>query len=304
MSGPAGRDNAEPDRSDGEGHQNGDARSGDPASPTTTGEAGRGEAARTGAGAAHARGSVPGAIPNSGRPVVLVVDDEPQIHRFLKPALEVAGYSVRQASTGREGLRLAAEQAPAAILLDLGLPDLDGQEVIVRLRAFSRIPLIVVSARDLEAGKVCALDRGADDYVEKPFAIGELLARLRACIRRSASGEPAVAIWRGHGVEVDLVRRRVLVAAAEVSFSPREYDLLSVLVRNAGVVLTHRQLLVAVWGSGHAEDVQYLRVYIGLIRHKLGPNGADIVLTAAGVGYRIAESAEPHEAAEDATARG
>ena len=237
----------------------------------------------------------------AGRPRVLVVDDEPQIHRFLKPALEIAGYAVSQAGTAMDGLRLAAEQAPAAILLDLGLPDLDGQEVIVRLRAFSRIPVIIISARDLELEKIRALDRGADDFVEKPFAVGELLARLRACIRRAATDDAAVARWRGHGVEVDLLHRRVVVGGHEVSFSPREYDLLSVLVRNAGVVLTHKQLLTAVWGSGHAEDVQYLRVYIGLIRQKLGPTGTNIILTAAGIGYRIAESEaeeEPDPAAE------
>ncbi len=222
-------------------------------------------------------------------PRILVVDDEPQVHRFLKPALEVAGYAVSQATTAMAGLRLAADQAPAAVLLDLGLPDLDGQEVILRLRAFSAVPIVVVSARDGIAEKIRALDHGADDYIDKPFAPGELLARLRACLRRARAQQAAVERWRHGTVEVDLAHRRVLVGGVAVAFTPREYDLLSVLVRNAGLVLTHRQLLTAVWGTGHAEDVQYLRVYVGLVRQKLGPEGAAIVLTAPGIGYRLAE---------------
>lgn len=220
---------------------------------------------------------------------ILVIDDEPQIHRFLKPALTAAGYTVSQAVTAMQGLRLAADQAPAAILLDLGLPDLDGQEVILRLRAFCAVPIVVVSARDGTAEKITALDHGADDYIDKPFAPGELLARLRACLRRARTHDAAPDRWCHGPVEVDLARRRVLVDGAEVAFTPREYDLLSVLVRNAGLVLTHRQLLTAVWGTGHAEDVQYLRVYVGLVRQKLGPTGASIILTAPGIGYRLAE---------------
>ena len=221
--------------------------------------------------------------------LVLVIDDEPQIHRFLRPALVAGGYRVIEAGAAVEGLRLAAEQAPQAILLDLGLPDLDGQEFIQRLRATSRTPIIVISARDGEAEKIRALDNGADDYLDKPFAVGELLARLRACLRRAAAPDGA-ATWRHGQVEVDLARRRVLVGGQEAAFTPREYDLLAVLIRNAGVVLTHRQLLTAVWGSGHSEDVQYLRVYIGLIRQKLGLSGNHIVLTASRLGYRVADS--------------
>jgi len=242
------------------------------------------------------RGTPTSGNPTSGGPVsgaaaprILVVDDEPQVHRFLKPALEVAGYAVSQATTAMAGLRLAADQAPAAVLLDLGLPDLDGQEVILRLRAFSAVPIVVVSARDGIAEKIRALDHGADDYIDKPFAPGELLARLRACLRRARAQQAAVERWRHGTVEVDLAHRRVLVGGVAVAFTPREYDLLSVLVRNAGLVLTHRQLLTAVWGTGHAEDVQYLRVYVGLVRQKLGPEGAAIVLTAPGIGYRLAE---------------
>ncbi len=220
---------------------------------------------------------------------ILVIDDEPQIHRFLRPALTAAGYAVSQALTALAGLRAAAEHAPAAILLDLGLPDLDGQEVIRRLRAAGSTPIIVISARDSTAEKIAALDHGADDYIDKPFAPGELLARLRACLRRARTLDAAPAPWRHGPVTVDLAHRRVHVDDAEVAFTPREYDLLTTLVRNAGLVLTHRQLLTAVWGTSHAEDVQYLRVYVGLVRQKLGPTGATILLTAPGIGYRLAE---------------
>jgi two-component system KDP operon response regulator KdpE len=220
---------------------------------------------------------------------ILVIDDEPQIHRFLKPALEAAGFTVERADTAAEGLRLAATRAPDAVLLDLGLPDLDGQEALSRLRAFSRVPVLVISARDREDEKIRALDAGADDFVEKPFALGELLARLRACLRRGLAAEGAGEPWRGADVEVDLTRRRVVVAGAEVALSPREFALLALLVRNAGRVVTHRQLLTAVWGPAHAEDVQYLRVYVGHLRTKLGASGASLIRTEAGIGYRLAD---------------
>ena len=223
---------------------------------------------------------------------VLVVDDEPQIHRFLRPALEAAGYAVERADTAAEGLRLAASRAPDVVLLDLGLPDLDGQDALLRLRAFSPVPVIVLSARDREAEKIRALDGGADDYVEKPFGVGELLARIRTALRhaRTESGVPEV--WRAGSVPgsvmVDLARRRVEAAGQPVQLSPREYELLALLVRNAGRVLTHRQLLTAVWGPAHVEDVQYLRVYVGHLRQKLGPDGG-LIQTEPGVGYRLAE---------------
>ena len=222
---------------------------------------------------------------------ILVVDDEPQVHRFLRPALQAEGYDALRADTAAEGLHLAATRNPAAVLLDLGLPDLDGQDALVRLRALVSVPIIVVSARDREAEKVRALDSGADDYVEKPFVVGELLARLRACLRRTLKEEGAEAVWRRDGVEIDLLRRRVSVAGAIVDFTPLEYDLLAMLVRSAGRVVTHRHLLSSVWGKAHVEDVQYLRVYIGHIRQKLGPTGVALVRTEAGVGYRFAEPA-------------
>ncbi len=219
--------------------------------------------------------------------VILVIDDEPQIHRFLRPALEAAGYRIEQAMDAANGLRLAASRAPEVILLDLGLPDLDGQEALRRLRGFSAVPVIVLSARDREAEKIAALDAGADDYVEKPFAVGELLARIRAALRHVRARDGVAEIWRGEGVTVDLVHRRVTVGDAPVQLSPREYDLLSLLVRNVDRVLTHRQLLTAVWGPAHVDDVQYLRVYVGQLRQKLGPAGVRLIATEPGVGYRL-----------------
>ena len=222
-------------------------------------------------------------------PRILVIDDEPQIHRFLRPALTAAGYTVFQAMTAMAGIRAAAEHAPAAILLDLGLPDLDGQEVLLRLRAANATPILVASARDSTAGKITALDHGADDYIDKPFAPAELLARLRACLRRAHGPDIPPDHWRHGPVDIDLAHRRVRVDGAGIALTPREYDLLATLVRNAGLVLTHRQLLTAVWGTGHAEDVQYLRVYVGLVRQKLGPTGATLIQTAPGIGYRLTE---------------
>ena len=220
---------------------------------------------------------------------VLVIDDEPQIHRFLHPALEAAGYAPLRADTAAEGLRLAASRAPDAVLLDLGLPDMDGQDALARLRAFSAVPVIVLSARDREAEKIRARDGGADDYIEKPFGVGELMARIRAALRHARAQEGVAEVFRAEGVEVDLARRQVAVAGDPVQLSPREYELLSLLVRNAGRVMTHRQLLTAVWGPAHAGDVQYLRVYVGHLRQKLGPASARLIATEPGVGYRMAE---------------
>lgn len=224
---------------------------------------------------------------------VLVVDDEPQIHRFLRPALEAAGFAVERADTAAEGLRLAAGRAPDAVLLDLGLPDLDGQEALLRLRGFSDVPVIVLSARDREADKIAALDSGADDYVEKPFGIGELLARIRTALRhrRSASGVPDMVQVHGLAINLALRQARLQGEPAPLALSPREWSLLELLARNAGRVLTHRQLLTAVWGPAHAADVQYLRVYIRQLRQKLGPAGL-LITTEPGVGYRLSD-AEP-----------
>jgi two-component system KDP operon response regulator KdpE len=204
------------------------------------------------------------------RPRILVVDDEPQIHRFLTPALEAAGYEPLRAETAAEGLRLAAERSPALILLDLGLPDGDGKAAIPRLRGFTEAPVVILSARDQEAEKVAALDAGADDYVEKPFALGELLARIRAALRRAGRtvSEAPETVVRVGGLEVDFARRTARVEDGEpLKLTPREWDLLAALVRGGeGRVMTHRQLLTAVWGPAHAEETQYLRVYVGHLR--------------------------------------
>jgi two-component system KDP operon response regulator KdpE len=220
---------------------------------------------------------------------VLVVDDEPQIHRFLRPALEAAGYAPEAAESGAEALRLVAARAPEAVLLDLGLPDIDGLAVLERLRAFSRVPVIVVSARERVDEKIAALDAGADDYVEKPFDVGELLARLRAAVRRGGAQAEPGAVVRSGVLEVDTARRLVRVEGATVALSPREYALLALLARNKGRVLTHPHLLTAVWGPAHAEDVTYLRVYVGHLRQKLGARAGRLLITEPGVGYRLGE---------------
>jgi two-component system KDP operon response regulator KdpE len=224
-------------------------------------------------------------------PRVLIVDDEPQIHRFLAPALEAAGYAPLRAETGAEGLRMAAERAPRAVLLDLGLPDMDGQAVLPRLRAFCAAPVIVLSARDREAEKVAALDAGADDYVEKPFGLGELLARLRAALRRAEGRDAPPEVIRAGPLEVDLPRRQARLAGEALHLTPREWDLLAALARGGqDRVVTQRQLLAAVWGPAHVEDTQYLRVYVGQLRQKLG-DAAWLIRTEPGVGYRFGETA-------------
>ena len=223
---------------------------------------------------------------------ILVVDDEPQILRFLQPALEAAGYAVINAGTGREALRLAAAAAPDLIVLDLGLPDMDGKELLPKLRAFSATPVIVLSAREREIEKIAALDLGADDYVEKPFAIGELLARLRVALRRTRGGE-APGAFEADGLRVDFDRRLVTRSGEPVRLTPREYDLLVILARNAGRVMTHGQLLTAIWGPAHRDDVQYLRVFVGQLRAKIERNPAEPALlrTETGVGYRFGDLA-------------
>jgi two-component system KDP operon response regulator KdpE len=231
--------------------------------------------------------------PIEDRTVILLVDDEPQIHRSLRPTLEAAGYTVARAQSGADALRMAAVKPPSLVLLDLGLPDMDGQEVLVQLRRFYPGPVIILSARDRSAEKIAALDRGANDYVEKPFDIGELQARIRAALRlaaREREREP-VLLFANKPLEVDLVRRLVRVDGAPVALTPREYDLLALLVRNADRVITHRQLLTAVWGPAHSADVQYLRVYVGHLRQKLGAEAAAHLTTEPGVGYRLLGSA-------------
>jgi two-component system KDP operon response regulator KdpE len=223
------------------------------------------------------------------RPRVLVIDDEPQIHRFLGPALDAAGYEPVRADTAAEGLKAIAHRPPDAVVLDLGLPDMDGKEALVKARAFYDGPILVLSARDREVEKIEALDRGADDYIEKPFGVGELLARLRVAMRHRLDRMGTPALVRAGDVEIDLVRRLVTKAAAAVRLSPREYDLLVCLVEGGGKVVTQAQLLTAVWGPANAEDVQYLRVFIGHLRQKLesDPASPRMIVTEPGVGYRF-----------------
>jgi two-component system, OmpR family, KDP operon response regulator KdpE len=221
---------------------------------------------------------------------ILVVDDEPQIHRFLTPALTAANYETLRAERGDEALRLAAARAPDAILLDLGLPDMDGQLVLAKLREFTTTPIIILSARDREAEKIKALDAGADDYVEKPFALGELLARIRTALRHRLRQDNADKPLTLGGLVIDPVSHKVTLDDADLPLTKREHALLLLLARNRGRVLTHRQILTAIWGPAHTEDVTYLRVYIGQLRRKLGPESAALLITEPGIGYRLKDS--------------
>jgi two-component system KDP operon response regulator KdpE len=223
------------------------------------------------------------------RPQVLVIDDEPQIHRFLSPALDAAGYEPKRADSGQEGLRGIALWSPDAVVLDLGLPDMDGKDVLARAREFYKGPIIVLSARDREAEKIAALDLGANDYVEKPFGVGELLARIRAGLRQAdARPKPSGPVRIGD-VLIDLEYRRVERSDAAIRLTPKEYEVLAHLARDAGKVVGHRDLLTAVWGAAHKDDTQYLRVVVGQLRQKLEPDPSkpSIIETEAGVGYRL-----------------
>jgi two-component system, OmpR family, KDP operon response regulator KdpE len=223
------------------------------------------------------------------RPRILVIDDEPQIHRFLGPALEAAGYEPIRADTAAQGLTAIAGRAPDAVILDLGLPDMDGKDALIRARAFYAGPIVILSARDMETEKIDALDAGADDYVEKPFNVGEFLARLRVALRHRLNQQGSPALVEAGELRIDLVKRLVTRAGQPVRLSPREYDLLARLVEGDGRVLTHRQLLTAVWGPANVEDVQYLRVFIGHLRQKLeqDPAAPRHLTTESGVGYRF-----------------
>jgi two-component system KDP operon response regulator KdpE len=223
---------------------------------------------------------------------VLVIDDEPAIHRFLAPALAANDYEVLRADTAAEGLKRIAADAPDLVVLDLGLPDLDGKEVIARVRQWSEVPIVVLSARDREAEKIEALDAGADDFVNKPFGVGELMARLRASLRHRMQSRGETPVVRVGGLLVDVPRHLVTRDGEEVKLTPREFELIAFLARNAGKVATHRQILTAVWGPAHAGDTQYLRVYVGQLRQKLeaDPAAPELLLTEPGIGYRLAAS--------------
>ncbi len=221
-------------------------------------------------------------------PLVLLIEDDAAMRRFLATSLPPAGWRLVEATTGAEGLSLAMQYVPDVVLLDLGLPDLDGIEVLRRLRAWSTVPVVVLSARDRERQKVEALDAGADDYVTKPFGFAELLARMRASLRRMARESPADLTLTTGALHVDLELREVRLAGEAVHLSPTEYKLLAVLARHAGRVVTQRQLLEAVWGPGGARHAHYLRVYMANLRRKLEPErDGRLFATEAGVGYRL-----------------
>ena len=219
---------------------------------------------------------------------ILVVDDEPQIRRALRAALQAEGYRVDLAATGGEALAAVSLEPPDLVILDLGLPDGDGAEVCARLRTTSRVPVIVLSVRDAEGEKVRALDRGADDYLVKPFGIAELLARIRAALRRSREevGQPVI---EHDGLAVDLARHRVALGGREIHLTPTEYELLAYLATHRGKVLTHQMILQRVWGPEYADEVQYLRVFVSQLRRKIEPDARAPrhLLTEVGVGYRF-----------------
>jgi two-component system, OmpR family, KDP operon response regulator KdpE len=224
-------------------------------------------------------------------PTLLVIEDEPQIRRFLRATLTANGYRLLEATTGHEGLVQAATRQPELVILDLGLPDIDGLEVTRHLREWTTMPIIVLSARGQETDKIAALDAGADDYITKPFGVGELLARVRVALRHAmhTSRDPEPAVFTVGDLQVDMSQRRVYVAAQEVHLTPIEYRLLTTLIRHAGKVVTHRQLLTAVWGPGYTHETHYVRVYMGQLRHKVETNPARprYLLTEPGVGYRL-----------------
>ncbi len=223
--------------------------------------------------------------------LILLIEDEPQMRRFLKITLQSHGYRLVEAATAQEGLMQATTRNPDVVLLDLGLPDLDGLDVTRRLREWTQTPIIVISAREQEQDKVKALDAGADDYLTKPFNAGELLARIRVALRHAArnSTNQQEPIFVLENLSVDLAKRQVLVNDQEVHLTPIEYKLLTVLIRHAGKVITHRQLLQEVWGPAHVDEVQYLRVYMTQLRHKLeaDPSRPRMLMNEPGIGYRL-----------------
>ena len=219
---------------------------------------------------------------------VLVVDDERAIRRYLHAALNAQGYTIYEAASGREAMTAVVADRPDLIVLDLGLPDLDGVEVTRQLREWTTIPIIILSVREQESDKVAALDAGADDYLTKPFSSGELMARIRVALRRSRQAT-STPVFESGGLKVDLSRRSILVDGREISLTPTEYDLLRLLVQNAGKVLTHRQLLRQVWGGAYETEAHLLRVNMSNLRRKIEPDPTRprYILTEPGVGYRL-----------------
>lgn len=220
---------------------------------------------------------------------VLVIDDELQMRKLLEMALTSYGYKATLASTGHEGQMLAVTMHPDLVIVDLGLPDMDGKDVVSRLREWSSVPIIVLTAREQEKEKIDALDRGADDYITKPFSMGELMARMRVCLRRFCHSEEQKPLLSCGEISMDLLQHQVLVESREVKLTPTEYDLLKYMLKNAGKVLTHKQILKAVWGNDYDEDLHYIRIYMRQLRRKIEKDPAQpkYLLTEAGVGYRL-----------------
>jgi two-component system KDP operon response regulator KdpE len=244
----------------------------------------------------------PDAEPLSKKPVVILIEDEPEIRRFLRASLTGHGYRLFEATTGAEGLREAESRQPDIVVLDLGLPDIDGLEVIRRLREWTAVPIIVLSARDNEADKLLAFEEGADDYITKPFGMAELVARIRVALRHAAqsSGSARGAQFEANGLCLDFERRHVRVDGLEVHLMPTEYELLKYLALHVGKVITHRTLLRAVWGQEGEDATHYVRVCIGQLRRKIEPEGARtprFLLTEPGIGYRL-RGAEGLESAD------
>ncbi|MEA2928825.1 MAG: two-component system, OmpR family, operon response regulator KdpE [Hyphomicrobiales bacterium] len=232
-------------------------------------------------------------------PVVLVVDDDVQIRRFLRAGFELEGFVVREAADAAAGLRAATLQPLDLVILDLALPDLDGSDVLEQLRAWSAVPVIVLSVRSSEAEKVRLLEAGADDYVVKPFGMAELLARARAALRRHTRGAAGESIVKVDRLQIDFTTRTVLLDDARLTLTPKEYRLLHVLAQHAGNVVTHQHLLQQVWGQPHMQDTHYLRIFVRKLRQKIeaDPNRPRILLTELGVGYRLGLTTEAAEKA-------
>jgi two-component system KDP operon response regulator KdpE len=237
---------------------------------------------------------MPASVPPSAGPVVVLIEDAPEIRRFLRASLLDQGYRLVEAETGREGLQAVETRQPELVILDLGLPDLDGLDIIRRLREWTAVPILVLSARGQEADKIAALDAGADDYVAKPFGVGELLARMRVLLRHAERTVRDVdeGAWESGDLLVDFPHRRVAVKGQDVHLTPIEYRLLTTLVKHAGKVLTHNQLLKEVWGKPYTDQPHYLHVYMAQLRRKIerDPARPRHLLTEPGVGYRLAEA--------------
>lgn len=224
-------------------------------------------------------------------PVVVVIEDDPQLRRFLRTGLGSQGFQVFEAGTGRQGLIEVGTRKPDLVILDLGLPDRDGVDIVKAIRGWTGLPILILSARDAEQDKIEALDAGADDYLTKPFGLGELLARLRVALRHAAAAPESsrTEAFTSGRLRVDLQKRLVYVDDAEIHLTPIQYRLLSVLVKNAGKVLTHRQILKEVWGPSSVDNTHYLRIYMSQLRQKLelDPTQPKLLLTESGVGYRL-----------------